>query len=46
MDRVELLPPCIYIGHMDIVVSLVQNGAASLASYLAAHVLLCLVPAC
>ncbi|MBK7424969.1 MAG: permease [Propionivibrio sp.] len=30
---------------MDIVVSLVQNGAASLASYLAAHVLLCLVPA-
>jgi len=30
---------------MDIFISLLQNGAASLASYLAAHVLLCLVPA-
>lgn len=30
---------------MDILVSTLQSGAASLASYLAAHVLLCLVPA-
>lgn len=37
--------PSIYIRNMDIFVSLLQSGAASLASYLAAHVLLCLVPA-
>ena len=30
---------------MDILVSTLQSGATSLASYLAAHVLLCLVPA-
>ncbi len=30
---------------MDIVIAAVQSGLASLASYLAAHVLLCLVPA-
>jgi hypothetical protein len=30
---------------MDIIVSALQSGTASLASYLAAHVLLCLVPA-
>ena len=30
---------------MDILISALQSGAASLASYLAAHVLLCLVPA-
>ena len=30
---------------MDILVAALQSGAASLASYLAAHVLLCLVPA-
>ena len=29
---------------MDIVIAAVQSGLASLASYLAAHVLLCLVP--
>ena len=34
-----------YIDPMDILVSTLQSGAASLASYLAAHVLLCLVPA-
>jgi len=30
---------------MDILIAALQSGAASLASYLAAHVLLCLVPA-
>ena len=30
---------------MDIVIAAIQSGLASLASYLAAHVLLCLVPA-
>jgi uncharacterized protein len=30
---------------MDIIISALQSGIASLASYLAAHVLLCLVPA-
>lgn len=30
---------------MDLIVTALQGGAASLASYLAAHVLLCLVPA-
>ena len=30
---------------MDLVIAALQGGAASLASYLAAHVLLCLVPA-
>ena len=30
---------------MDIVITALQSGVASLASYLAAHVLLCLVPA-
>lgn len=30
---------------MDLVIAALQSGAASLASYLAAHVLLCLVPA-
>ena len=34
-----------YIEDMDILVSTLQSGALSLASYLAAHVLLCLVPA-
>ena len=34
-----------YIEHMDILASALQSGIASLASYLAAHVLLCLVPA-
>ena len=45
MTKVALLLPSIYIRNMDIFVSLLQSGAASLASYLAAHVLLCLVPA-
>ena len=30
---------------MDLVIAAIQSGLASLASYLAAHVLLCLVPA-
>ena len=30
---------------MDLIVALIQGGAGSLASYLAAHVLLCLLPA-
>ncbi len=30
---------------MDMLLAALQGGAASLASYLAAHVLLCLVPA-
>ena len=30
---------------MDLIIAALQSGAASLASYLAAHVLLCLVPA-
>ena len=30
---------------MDLIIAAVQGGLASLASYLAAHVLLCLVPA-
>ena len=30
---------------MDLIIAALQGGAASLAAYLAAHVLLCLVPA-
>ena len=34
-----------YVEPMDIITTALQSGAASLASYLAAHVLLCLLPA-
>jgi uncharacterized membrane protein YraQ (UPF0718 family) len=40
-----MLPPAGFEGSMEYIVSALQSGLASLASYLAAHVLLCLVPA-